>query len=192
MDLINRIQAGDEHAFATLFHDYKNLVYKAAYLILDNRQEAEDALQEVFLKVHKKIGSYNPARGSLTVWLYRVTVNHCLNRQRRQKRRPPTLPIDEMTPSALADGNPSPESQVGVDDEMRQVLATLSSKLRTTVILRYYAGLSYGEIAEVMNVPLGTVKSRLNQALKSLRRELESMSVEALPARALHNEEVSR
>jgi RNA polymerase sigma-70 factor (ECF subfamily) len=192
MDLICRIQAGDEHAFATLFHDYKNLVYKAAYLILDNRQEAEDALQEVFLKVHRKIGSYKPAKGSFTVWLYRVTVNHCLNRQRRHKRRPPTLPFDEMAPHALADGNPSPESQVGADDEMRQALAALSSRLRTTVILRYYAGLTYAEIAEVMNLPLGTVKSRLNQAIKILRRELESMGVESLPARALHNEEVSR
>lgn len=192
MDLIRRIQAGDERAFATLFHDYKNLVYKAAYLILDNRQEAEDALQEVFLKVHKKIASYDPARGSFTVWLYRVTVNHCLNRQRRHRRRPPTLPFDEAALNALSDGNPSPESLAGAHDEMRQALAVLSDRLRATVILRYYAGLTYAEIAEVMNLPLGTVKSRLNQALKTLRRELESMDVESLPARMLHNEEVSR
>ena len=83
MDLIHRCQAGDEEAFAALFHKHKNLVYKTACLMLGSADEAEDVLQEVFLRVHKSLYTFQPSKGAFTTWLHRITVNHCLNRRRQ-------------------------------------------------------------------------------------------------------------
>jgi len=168
MDLILRSQAGDIRAFETLFHNYKNLVYKTAYLMLNDADEAEDALQEVFIQVYKSLPTYQATKGALTTWLYRITVNHCLNRRRRQHL---AISLDRF--SAAPPSEPSHENQMTEEAAMQHALGRLSDKLRTVVILRYYWGLSYAEIVQILDIPLGTVKSRLNQALGTLRKELE-------------------
>jgi RNA polymerase sigma-70 factor (ECF subfamily) len=162
----NNDQGKDEEAFANLFQQYKNLVFKTAYLMLGSTEEAEDALQEVFLSVHRALGTFDPSRAAFTTWIYRITVNQCLNR--RRKRRITILPLGETAASY-----PSPESQVMTDQTLEHALNGLSDKLRSVVVLRYYADLPYAEIGEILDVPLGTVKSRLNQALETLRRSLE-------------------
>lgn len=173
--------AGDEAAFADLFHQHKNLVYKTAYLLLDDPAEAEDALQEVFIRVHGALDAYDPARGAFTTWLYRITVNHCLNRRRGRRRA--ALPLDEAAPPRRANGHQRPpEAQVEADQTIRRALAGLSEKLRAVVVLRYYWNLPYAEIAEVIDIPVGTVKSRLHLALATLREE----------AGDPHHEEVTR
>jgi len=105
MDLIQRSQSGDEQAFAALFHQYKNLVYKTAYLILGDAHEAEDVLQEVFIKVYRSLHTFQPKKGAFTTWLYRITINHCLNR--RRKRHLSFSSLDDP------DGNTSPSSCEG-------------------------------------------------------------------------------
>jgi len=170
MDVIERSQAGDERAFAELFEQYKNLVYKTAYLMLDEPQEAEDALQEVFLRVHRSLSSYQPAKGAFTTWLHRVTVNHCINRTRKRRLR--LLPITQVHPGRMP-SQPSPERRLDDEDAIARAMRGLSGKLRAVVVLRYYWDMSYGEIAETLGIPLGTVKSRLNAALRALRAELE-------------------
>ncbi len=169
MDLIRRCQAGDPEAFAALFHQYKNLVYKTAYLILDSTDEAEDVLQEVFFQVHRSLPTFEPSKGSFTTWLYRVTVNHCLSRRRKRH-----LPISslEKAPSLALTEHPSFQDRLEDEEAVRQALSRLSEKLRTVVILRYYLELSYAEIAQILNIPVGTVKSRLDLALKTLCKEL--------------------
>jgi RNA polymerase sigma-70 factor (ECF subfamily) len=172
--LIRRCQAGDEAAFAALFEQYKNLVFKTALLLLDGagtpapEAEAEEALQEVFLSVYRSLGSYQPERAAFSTWLYRITVNHCLNRRRR--RRWPWLSLDRV-PAAQASA-PSPEHALSETEAVASALRCLSDKLRATVVLRFYADLSYAEIAQVLDIPIGTVKSRLAEALKLLGREL--------------------
>ena len=175
--LIHSSQAGDEEAFAALFHKYKNLVYKTAYLMLGNANEAEDALQEVFLKVHKSLSTFQPSKGAFTTWLHRITVNHCLNR--RRKRRIFALSLDEISPTSLTGHSPSPESKLAEEETVQQALKRLSEKQRTVAILRYYWELSYAEIAQILDIPVGTVKSRLNLALKTLRKELETVTKDA-------------
>jgi len=170
MDLIRRCQAGDEQAFAELFRQYKNLVYKTAYLMLGDPDEAEDVLQEVFVQVYKFLDAYDPGRGAFTTWLYRITVNRCLNW--RRKRRP-SLPLDRVHIPL-----PSPEGQME-EEAVWQAVRGLSEKLRAVVILRYYWELSYAEIAQILDIPLGTVKSRLNLALRTLRKELEAEEASA-------------
>jgi len=169
MDLIRRSQAGDERAFAELFERYKNLVYKTAYLMLGEPQEAEDALQEVFLRVHSSQSSFQPSKGAFTTWLHRITVNYCINQKRKRRLR--FLSIAQVRPGQMP-SQPSPESRLDPEDAVVRAMRGLSDKLRAVVVLRYYWDMSYGEIAQTLDVPLGTVKSRLNAALTALRVKL--------------------
>jgi len=166
--LIRQSRSGDKKAFAALFNQYKNLVYKTAYLMLDSTQEAEDALQEVFVQVHHNLKRYDATKGAFTTWLHKITVNYCLNRRRRQ-RVWQWLGVESTAKMEVA----SPEERLA-DEAVRQGLRQLSDKLRSIVVLRYYHDLSYTEIADILNIPLGTVKSRLNQALHDLRRRLKA------------------
>jgi len=171
MDLLHQSQTDNEEAFAALFHKYKNLIYKTAYLMLGNAEDAEDALQEVFVHVYKSLSAYQPSKGAFTTWLYRITVNYCLNR--RRKRHLPVLSLDEVPSTLQIGASPAFEDQLADEKAIRQALGHLSAKLRPVVILRYYWELSYAEIAQILEVPIGTVKSRLDLALKALRKELE-------------------
>lgn len=163
LDLIRRCQAGYELAFAGIFHKYKNLVYKTAYLMLGNGRDAEDALQEVFLEVYRSLRQFNPEKAAFSTWLYRVTINDCLNW--RRKRRLVTLSLDEVN-------EPAAEVHGAVDPDIWRVVSRLSPKLRAVIVLRYYGDLSYAELTEVLDIPLGTVKSRLHQALSVVKEDL--------------------
>lgn len=167
MDLISRAQAGDREAFAALFEQYKNLVYKTAYLILGDVHEAEDALQEIFLLVHKSLATFDARKGAFTTWLHRITFNFCLN-YRRRRRNHSSLEDDSST---LAIDFPS--TRLAEEDYLWRATRSLSDKQQAVLILRYYWELPYAEIASILEIPLGTVKSRLDLALKTLRKILE-------------------
>jgi len=175
---IQRSLAGDEIAFATLFHLYKNLVYRTAFLMLDSREDAEETLQEVFLKVYRSLRSYRPEKAAFSTWLYRITMNLCLNR--RRNRRFFVLPLKHAQPVAQMQST-SLEGHASGTDEVRQGLLHLSAKLRAVIVLRFYWDLPYADIAQILGIPLGTVKSRLDQALKTLRKELGNSEVGPYP-----------
>ncbi len=180
MDLIQRCLAGEPDAFADLFEQYKNLVFKTAYLMLGSTEEAEDALQDVFLKVHQSLHTYQPTKGALTTWLHRLTLNHCLNQKR--KAQLVTSPLDEVI--SLRTSDAAWTEQMANEELLQQALRHLSAKQRAVIILRYYWDLSYQEIAQVLNIPLGTVRSRLNTAMKTLQRtlnHLEQRTASAVP-----------
>lgn len=170
MDMILRSQAGDAEAFMRLFEQYKNLVYKTAFLMLDNQQDAEDALQEVFLRTHRSLSTYQPDKGAFSTWLHRITVNYCLNLQRR--RQPASIPIEEVDPSDDADQRQM-EHRLVEDEILQQALRSLSDKLRIVLVLRYYWELPSAEVAQILEIPEGTVKSRLDLALKTLQRQFD-------------------
>jgi RNA polymerase sigma-70 factor (ECF subfamily) len=165
--VIERSQRGDTVAFAVLFERYKDLVYKTASLILDSRQEAEDVQQDVFVQVYRHLHRYDPTKAAFTTWLYKITVNQCLT-QRRRHRLLHRLGLDRTDPLPPV---PSPEAQLG-NEAVRRGLRGLSYKLRVILVLRYYHQFSYGEIQEILAIPMGTVKSRIHQALRELRRAL--------------------
>ena len=166
MDLISRAQAGDREAFAALFEQYKNLVYKTAYLLLGDVHEAEDALQEVFLSVHKSLPSFDARKGAFTTWLYRITLNFCLNHRRRKSH----ASLEDVSPTPSTH---FPGAQLAEEDSLWRATRSLSDKQQPVVVLRYYWDLPYAEIASILDIPLGTVKSRLDLALKTLRKILE-------------------
>ena len=163
--VLARISAGDEEAFAELFHQYGRLVYRTAYLILADAQEAEDVLQEVFLQVFRSAAAFDSSKGALTTWLYRLTVNRCLSL--RRKKELPTVELSELEPLVGEDS-----AEAGLDEDMWRALQRLSDKLRAVVVLRYYLDLPYSEIARLLQIPVGTVKSRLSAALAALAKEL--------------------
>ncbi len=165
LEWIRRSQAGDTEVFGLLFNKYKNLVYKTAYLMLGSASEAEDLMQEGFIEVFRSLKSYQPSRGAFTTWLYRITVNDCLNH--RRSLRWASVSLEEAAHTAHEDPT-APDEAVGM------AIRGLSPKLRAVVILRYYWDLSYAEITQVLSLPLGTVKSRLNQALQLIKRDLET------------------
>lgn len=170
---ITQCQAGSKEAFASLFEQYKNLVYRTAVLMLGDADEADDALQEVFLQVYRSIRAYCPEKAAFTTWLYRITVNHCLNRKR--SRHLNLVPLENAANLPVSREIRAVEERSD-DDDVWQAVQKLSSKLRTVIVLRFYLDLSYAEIAGVLDLPLGTVQSRLNQAVKDIRKELGAAS----------------
>jgi RNA polymerase sigma-70 factor, ECF subfamily len=148
---------------AELFTAYQAFVYRSAYLILGTREEAEDALQDIFLKIHRSFESYDPAKGALSTWIYRVTVNHCLKRKTRYLWR--FLPLEshrELQPGQTVAGFEE-------DQELLEALAHMTADQRVLVVLRYAWQCPYEEIAQIMGMPLGTVKSRHTRMLKLLK-----------------------
>jgi RNA polymerase sigma-70 factor (ECF subfamily) len=169
MDLIERCRGGDREAFCELFERYKNLVYRTAYLMLNDPDEADEVLQEVFVSMLHSLKTYQPEKSAFSTWLHRVTINRCLNWKRSLNLRALLhQPFDFFQKSGAS-------SQVMAEDKesVRQALRRLSASLRTVIILRYYHDLSYTEIADILNVPDGTVKSRINLAHKKLRELLQ-------------------
>ena len=168
IELVQRSRTGDQAAFASLFEQYKNLVYRVAYLTLSDSNAAEDALQEVFIQVYHSLANFDPVKGAFTTWQYRITMYHCLNQ--RRKHQIDTEPLDENT----VDFDENLITHEDIDREaILNALTLLSEKQRAVVVLRYYADQSYAEIAEVLNIPLGTVKSRMDTSIKSLRQSIE-------------------
>lgn len=178
-------QAIGREAFAALFEQYKNLVYKTAYLMLGDRQDAEEALQEVFVLVYKSLPGYDPRKGAFSTWLYRVCMNYCLNL--RRKRRVETRPLDDAHP-ALLTGWMGGLAEMADREEVREAIAQLNEDQRAAVVLRYYFDLSYQEIAQILDVPLGTVKSRLDRSLRLMRRLLGEQNGAVTPGMASKEE----
>jgi RNA polymerase sigma-70 factor (ECF subfamily) len=175
--LIQQTLAGNKQAFGVIFDRYKNLVYKTAVLLLADSQDADEALQEVFLKVYRSLSSYQPEKGAFTTWLYHITTNYCLNQRRRKQFARFALQWAERDNhhNIL-----SWDDHLDEDQDLELALRNLSDKLRVVVVLRFYNGLSYAEIAESLDIPIGTVKSRLDLAMKTLRRELQAANLEGL------------
>ncbi|MRR14252.1 sigma-70 family RNA polymerase sigma factor [archaeon] len=171
MELILRCQAGDPNAFALLFDKYKNLVFRTALLMLNDAGEAEDALQEVFLRVYRFLPTYQSDKGAFTTWLHKITVNHCLNQLR--KRSLPFLPLDLIHEKKNSMKDSLVLEQIDQNEDIRRGLQKLSPKLRAVLVLSFYWGLTYSEMAQALDIPIGTVQSRMNQALKNLRCSLD-------------------
>ena len=174
MTRVTPTHLNDDEAFAQCFHQYKNMVFKTAYLLLDSSDDAEDVLQEVFVQAHRHRKRYDPAKAAMSTWLHKITVNLCLSRRRKTAWR---AWITQKTGGLWASPYaPSPEDGLG-DTVVREALKHLSDELRTILVLRFYHELEYQEIAEILDIPLGTAKSRVNYALSVLRQQFEAQEL---------------
>lgn len=167
--LIDRCVAGDEQAQAALYGAYVDTVYRLALWLLGEPQEAEEVAQDVFVKAFRALERYDPARASLGAWLRAITLNRCRNARRRHHIV--QVPWESVAEHAALHQDPGP------DADLRQALwaglGRLGEKQRTALVLRYFEGLTYAEIAETLGCPLGTAASRVGEGLVALRRVME-------------------
>ncbi|MFL6351502.1 MAG: RNA polymerase sigma factor [Bryobacteraceae bacterium] len=178
--ILRGLRAGIEGAYEELIARYQQPVYGIAYRLLGSSADAADVVQEVFLKVFRGVGSFRE-HSSLRTWMYRIAVNEAHNHHRwfsRHCRREVGMEDAadrSMALESAADPGRSPFDQT-LDSENRtlieQALANINPVFRTAVVLRDIENLSYEEIAEILQVSLGTVKSRILRGREALRREL--------------------
>jgi RNA polymerase sigma-70 factor (ECF subfamily) len=172
---VRRCRHGDEEAFRGLLRRYRGRALFLAAQILRDRTEAEDVVQEAFLRVFRSIGKFR-GDASFYSWLYRIVVNLCLDRSRRAPARSTVLLDEEQDVSDAASPVEQDErSAVETRLQVHALLAQLGDDLRVTLLLREVVGLSYVEIAGQLEVPIGTVRSRLSAAREQFRRLWERM-----------------
>ncbi len=173
-------QSGDVAAFAELFRRYERQVFRNAYLMTGSKDEAEDVLQEVFLSVWKSRRTFNAGKGKLTTWIHTITANKCSKKHRSRKKGMDTISIEGVELPIM--NSLQPEEILITKSEYERLLEALNAmdyKHRSVAVLRFFNDLPYSDIAEILGVPLGTVKSRLNQALAHLKVRINSGQCEA-------------
>ncbi|CAM3439846.1 RNA polymerase sigma factor [Marinicrinis lubricantis] len=167
-ELIRSAQAGDREALVTLLRQVESHVYRTAYYMLGNEQDALDASQEALIRIYNKINSYEE-KAQFKTWVQRIVTNICIDKFRRAKS---TVSIDQHNMVFATDNHVEKEllSSIAAKD-IRQAIEQLPEHHRTVVVLRYLQDFSYNEISESLGLPLNTVKSYLFRA----RQQLQSM-----------------
>jgi RNA polymerase sigma factor (sigma-70 family) len=172
--LVARARRGDDAAYGELVHAYQDIAFRAAYLVTGSAADAEEAAQDGFLKAHRVLGRFR--RGApFRPWLLSIVVNEARNRRRSAGARQ-RLALRAMDDPLSGGAAPSPESEALAAEEGRRLLAAVAAlrdEDRLVVSYRHFLGLSEDETAELLGVPVGTVKSRLSRALARIRADLE-------------------
>jgi len=170
---IDKFKKGEKAAFEELVMKYQDRIYNLCNHMLGNSHDAEDAAQDAFIKAYQNLNDFRP-EASFYTWLYRITVNTCLDNKKRPFFKSLFMTSDEDEEYILdpVSEEPSPEKlyeskQLGL--ALRKSLGKLSLKLRTVIILKEIEDLTYEEIADILEVSTGTVKSRISRAREELR-----------------------
>lgn len=180
--LVVRVQKGDKSAFDLLVRKYQHRIAKLVSRYVYDRSEVEDVTQEAFIKAYRAIKGFR-GESAFYTWLYRIAINTAKNYLVAQGRRPPIADVETEDAEASDIGTnlrdaTTPERQLLADEigrTVERVLAALPEDLRTAVTLREIEGLSYEEIAEVMDCPIGTVRSRIFRAREAIDKELQPL-----------------
>ncbi|GAB4363164.1 MAG: RNA polymerase sigma factor RpoE [Bryobacter sp.] len=180
--LAERLRQGEDAAFEELLNTYQDSVYNLVFRLVNHQSDAQDITQDVFLKVFRNLGRFE-GKSTLKTWIYRIAINESYNHRRwfsRHRKGEVSLIADEECNQSWNDLLPDPcrsPFQLALDSETRQLiedaLGQINPLFRAAVVLRDLEELSYEEIAEVLEVNLGTVKSRILRGRDALRRELE-------------------
>ena len=179
-EVLARVAAGDVQAFALLVEAHQQRLLRLCERLLGDFEEGRDAVQEVFLKAFRKASAFSP-RGQVYTWLYRIAVNHCLNRLRRRRlvrftRFAGPAELDDTDSPALdpADGALSPEDALAARRRWaatRRAISGLPPNQRAVLVLVRFEGLSYRETAEALGISEGAVESRLFRAMRRLEAQ---------------------
>jgi RNA polymerase sigma-70 factor (ECF subfamily) len=167
--LVDAVRGGDGDAFARLVRKYQNRVIGLAHGLLADRRDAEDVAQEAFLRAYKGLRGFR-AHSSFRTWLFQIVVNTARTHRARRSSRMETA-VDEVTLES-APASERLETAVVTRDEITHALTSLPPDLREAVLLRDVEGLDYREIARTLDVPIGTVESRIFRGRERLRRAL--------------------
>ncbi|MBM7655727.1 RNA polymerase sigma factor SigW [Neobacillus cucumis] len=176
---IKQVLKGDQEAYGEIVEIYKNSVYQLCYRMLGNRHEAEDIAQEAFIRAYVNIKSFNQDL-KFSTWLFRIATNLCIDRMRKKK---PDYYLDAEVAgtegltmySHITSDTPLPETEVEsqeLQETVHKEIQMLPEKYRSAIILKYIEDLSLNEISEILDLPLGTVKTRIHRGREALRQKL--------------------
>ncbi|HTL48905.1 MAG TPA: sigma-70 family RNA polymerase sigma factor [Verrucomicrobiae bacterium] len=190
-ELVSKSRQGDRGAFGKLVSKYYEMIYAVSYGVLHNREAARDSAQDVFLKAYRDLAGFK-GDSKFKTWLYRVAMNAAIDQARRLK---PQISLDATdvsdeegeAPVIIPDASAGPREEVSkgeLRDLVRKAVQLLSPDHRAILVLREWQGLSYDEIAETLNIELGTVMSRIHYARKKLGEVLQKMGVN--PREVMH------
>jgi len=169
--LVKGCQRGDAAAYTQLVENYQDALYNAAYRILADAEEAADATQSCFLKTIERIDTFDSSR-PLFSWLYRIAINEAIDRSRKRSR------LTGLEEEWVQDESAGIEQQLKDQQEsadLQKTLMKLPTDARVVIVMKHFNGLSYAEMAEVLEIPDKTVKSRLYSARQQLKAELEKV-----------------
>ena len=178
--LIRRWQAGDERAAEALYGHYRDSVFRLACGLLGDAADAEEVAQDALAYALVNIYRYDPRRASFATWLHTITVSRCRDRYRRRRLTSLSLATWLQRGGDVADSAPGPERhavQAETRSRVWEAVQALSQPLREAVLLRYWAGHTYREMAEILGCPVPTAQSRVRLAYKRLRATLAPADV---------------
>jgi RNA polymerase sigma-70 factor (ECF subfamily) len=175
-ELVEACQGGESSAFDVLVDRWEDRIRGAAYRFLGSEEEAKDVAQEAFLKAYRALGGFK-REARFSSWLYQIATNLCRDRLRRRRTRG-TVSLEEMeeTGGAIVETRPGAHDRLQQEDlarAVRRAIHALGEEQREVVILKEYEGLTFLEIAQALDVPVSTVKTRLYRGLGQLRLRLE-------------------
>ena len=179
---IKQVLKGDQNAYGEIVELYKDKIFQLCFRMLGNRHEAEDVAQEAFIRAYVNIQGFNQKK-KFSSWIYRIATNLCIDRIRKKK---PDYFLDAEVPgteglnmySQISSDNPLPEEKLvslELQETVQREIANLPEKYRAVIVLKYIEELSLNEISEILDLPLGTVKTRMHRGREFLRKQLESI-----------------
>lgn len=180
--LVTKAKTGDGKAYDELTKLYKDAVYSIIYRMVHNKQEAEDLTQEAFIKAYNSINSFNEEY-AFSTWLFKIATNNCIDFFRKRKLRTYSMDQtiqykDDEIRQEYADNDPTADNVILANEKsmtIRNAILKLPEKYRTAIVLRHNEEKSYEEIAEILDLPLGTVKARIFRAREMLKKELRDI-----------------
>ena len=181
--IVERALAGDADAFGEIVCRWERRIFALAYGMLGREEEARDATQETFISAFRNLRGFR-GEAKVSSWLHRIAINQCITRQRRAKVRGETALGDETDGSGESLVAPTHESPARAAESrqrteiVRRAVNTLPTELRQVVVMKEFEELTFQEIAEALDLPISTVKSRLYTALRQLQMRLQSVASE--------------
>ncbi len=182
LDLVKRVQAGDNAAFDLLVRKYQHRIGAVVYRFVPDHAESQDITQDAFIRAYRALANFR-GDAQFYTWLYRIAVNTAKNHLVAMKRRPPTADVDVQDAEHLAGAgrlhdHDTPEHQLlrqEIEQTVARTVASLPDELRRAITLREVDGLSYEEIAQLMQCPIGTVRSRIFRARDAIDQKLRPL-----------------
>jgi RNA polymerase sigma-70 factor, ECF subfamily len=178
-DLIERALDGDESAACALHSDHYPAVFRLAFMLLQNREDADDAAQDTFVYAFSHLNGYDPARSKFASWLKIIVTSRCRDQQRRRRTR--TTSLQDLMQSGREPEDTVPDhrpdaaiNKIGLQQTVSKALTQVPRKSRQALILRFYGDLTYPEMAQALGCSVSTVKSRVAYGLRVLSPLLES------------------
>jgi len=179
---IKQVLKGDQNAFADIVSLYQHKLYQVCYRMLGNKQESEDIAQEAFVRAYMNLHTFDQKR-KFSTWLYRIATNLCIDRIRKKK---PDYYLDAEVAgtegldmySQIAADEKLPEEQLEqmeLQDRIQYEIGRLPDKYRSVIVLKYIEELPLQEISEILDMPLGTVKTRIHRGREALRKQLNNL-----------------